>query len=199
MLPKINILLLFATAICFVPIAVAVDPEEEFPATIKGGDGLYKADVYPKAGKNRLAVDTAFESDDDIGAPVFSNNLKSIFADVNIALSPSAYTTIYSYSGSGKFVSFIVDYDKDDVITRLKIDGNTVFDLSATDIDNIQIPNSATVDFMGTLGGPWWDGTAKKLGYIPPFPISYSTSVLIEAKETADVIVDKYIVTLTQE
>jgi uncharacterized protein (UPF0333 family) len=170
-----------------------------FPATITGGDEAVKADVYNTNGKNRLATDPNFTAIQNPGVPTFSNNLRSIYADVNIALNPSTYTTIYSYSGSGKFCSFIIDYDKVDVITRIVIDGDTIFDLSSASIDSIQIPNTATVTFMGTIGGPWYDVPSKKVGYKPAYPIVYSTSVLIEAKETADVVVDQYIVTLTQE
>lgn len=150
----------------------------------------------------RLAVDAKF-SGTTPGAtspcPTVTNKLRHEFSKVSQGLNTS-YTTVYTYSGSGAFMGFVLDFDDDDVVVKFSVDSETIFELEAEDIDDIQQDFGSDFGINGNAGGPLWDDDDDKMIYKPPCAISYSSEVKIEVKTTSGTSdLDKYLVTLTKE
>lgn len=84
------------------------------------------------------------------------------------------FETMYTYSGSGLFHGFMLDFDSLNIIVRLTIDGEEIFELQANN------------NFSGT---DEWCGLGIKASTdvvrfcATPYPIKYDTSVLIEAEK----------------
>jgi len=131
-------------------------------------------------------------------SPCFSNKLRHDIELTPIALT-SSFQTIFLETGKGKLVGFVLDFTQNNVTVKLTIDGNVIFDVLATDILDIQLGVGNTMRETG--GGPVWQNTDKKLGYIPLFPVAYDTDVKIEAKEESGpgVTFSRSIVNLTKE
>jgi hypothetical protein len=138
------------------------------------------------------------------GCPVFSFKLRHIFDDAGTALT-TTYATVYTYTGSGKLIGFVLENDATgsiDVVTKLTIDGSdVVFELENKDVSDIQYPEGPGFSGMrSSAGGPMYNFSDKKLFYMPECPIAYETSVKIEAKTTsgtADMV--RHFINLTKE
>lgn len=89
---------------------------------------------------------------------------------------PLLYATAYTYSGSGLFYGFYLDFNNKNVTTKLTIDGEQIFEL---DISNATVGDD---DWCG-LGVNGSDDVLKFCA--SPYPILYDTSVLIEVKRSS--------------
>ena len=135
------------------------------------------------------------------GAPCFSDKYRTLFDGASLTLTTS-YQTRYTYSGSGKFVGFILAFSGSDLVVKLSIDSNVIFEINGGDLGDVQLGNPASSgpNSQPTAGGPSWDTTGKKMSFVPTFPIAYDTEVKIEIKRIGNNIdVNRSIVTLTKE
>lgn len=139
---------------------------------------------------NRLRVTNAVASDAP-GAPVFTKKYRVAYDGTDVSLT-TTLTNIFTYTGSGKFVSFVMSTDKSTVLITLKIDSDAVF-------TDLPVSGIATLDIKGTLReGADASGDGKK--FIFARVIEYGTDIVIDAKTssgTAKVL--DHVVELTKE
>lgn len=166
--------------------------------SIEGGtDGTTIGNV----GDRLKVTDDGGSSSGTPGAPCFSDKYRSLFDGASLALTTS-YQTRYTYSGSGKFVGFILAFSGSDLVVKLSIDSEVIFEVNGEDLSDVQIgtPLGSGPNSQPTAGGPSWDTTSKKMSFVPTFPIAYDTEVKIEIKRIGNNIdVNRSIVTLTKE
>ena len=103
----------------------------------------------------------------------YSSKLCYLPDSTNVALTGS-FVSQYSYSGSGKLVGFSMTFDHKDVECKLLVDGDTVFSVSAYDVEN----NGGKFSTMGLD----WEPNKKTISFYPNFPICFDTSLAIQAK-----------------
>lgn len=89
------------------------------------------------------------------------------------------YSTIYSYSGTGKFWGFYLDTSQDETKVRLTIDSQVIFaDITVKQLRDANM--EMTPD--GWFNGDFLKSSAgRAFVFTLPFPITYSSTVLIEA------------------
>jgi len=138
-------------------------------------------------------VSVAFDPADLAGCPVFSKKLRTEFDDTDVTLD-GTYKTLFTYSGSGKLVGFVLSFDGTTPQVRLKVDGDTIYDIEMQDILDAQFDTNGLI---GTGGGPVVFG--NQLVYRPVCPIAYATTVLIEATDSTGKKLLRNIITLTKE
>ena len=153
--------------------------------------------------KTRLMVDAKVDAaaGDGGGCPVFSKKYRSLFDGATLVLSV-AYQTRYIYSGSGKFVGFVIHFSGSDVVVKLSIDSEVIFELNGEDVNDMQIGNPASIgpNAQPTAGGPSWETTGKRIAFSPACPIAYATEVKIEVKRIGNNIdINRSMVALTKE
>lgn len=138
---------------------------------------------------NRLKVDALVNQQAD-GAPgcaVISKKLRIERDGSDITLNTSTYTSIYSYSGSGKFFGAALDFNSNKIQIKLTIDASDViFDL-----------DFQTIEDMGRFGGGDDKGSSRdlckffrigasdRIEFCPPCALEYTSEVKIEAKATS--------------
>lgn len=138
---------------------------------------------------DRLKVDAAFTA----GSITFPSidpsqyRFEEMSKTRDTALSTS-FETLYSYSGSGFLESFTVNFDNDsEVRVKLTVDGNNLFLLSGTDLYLKDLKDNNVYDVKDVSNATTVAGFGlhdNALRFEPRYPISFSTSVLIEARTT---------------
>ena len=140
---------------------------------------------------DRLKVTNQGESP---GIHVSSQKLRVIF-EMNDTTVPTAYTTMYSYSGSGLFYAMYLDFNHHSVETKLTIDGTEVIlEIVLEDLEKIFGASIEDSCGIGITNG-------DRLKFCPPAPIPYESQVLIESRRTTspDRNLNRLLVTLTKE
>jgi len=152
----------------------------------------------------RLAVDSkaVVSPSDAPGCPVLSNKVRVDWSGTEISLNPSTqpYTTLYSYNGSGKLGSVVVDFDSDNVYCRLTIDGEEIFDIDCAILD--EIFDGSKDDPSFPFGWLKWNRAENVICFCPPCPVAYSSSILVEARansNTSSRDMERYLISLTKE
>lgn len=134
---------------------------------------------------NKRCLDTHICNVDEIngnnggGVPCYSSKKTYDTDDSSVALTGS-FVDQYSYTGTGKFIGFVMEFDHKDVEVKLLIDSDTVFEIAPDDISTHQ-GNTTADENLGII----WEPNKKILTYYPRFPICFSTDVKIQARETA--------------
>ena len=132
------------------------------------------------------------------GVAVYSNKYRFDKASPDLTLTPT-YQTVFSYTGTGKFISTLIDFDKPGADIRLTIDTtNVIFELNADFLNSIQPSTGSKGDASGGIG---WDSTKDILVFEPGFPILYTVGYLIEARKLSGPTtkVSNWLVTSTKE
>ena len=163
---------------------------------IKGSGGTLIGNVG-----DALKVTSSPDPSDTPGCTTFSKKLRTDFSDSNITMGVS-YSTIYSYSGSGKLSGFTLDFNSDDVRVKLTIDSTeVVFELVLSDIEDIQLSTGDEGTDYGICNGVLVVGSGSKIQFCPPCPIKYGSQVLIEGQrsDSDDHTMNRSIVVLTKE
>lgn len=136
----------------------------------------FAADVVQRPDtKKALCVDVPKSS-----LPAYSNDYKIEFSETVLALTTN-YQARYSYSGSGRFIGFVLDMDANTTIQyRLVIDGKVVF----TDLPHELVTalwgapaNGQRFFVVGTT-------VLNNFDFQPDLPIEFSTSVSLEIRRT---------------
>lgn len=131
------------------------------------------------------------------GIPVFSSKLRYEKDTTGLTLTTS-YQTAFTYSGSGKLVGMILDFDKTNIQVKVTLDSTEViFECTSNEIDDVQ--SSGARKGAGIVGLAW-DTSGSKYVFEPPYPIVYDSAVLIEAKQVSgNGNLSRSIVILTKE
>lgn len=90
----------------------------------------------------------------------------------------NGYTSIYSYSGSGKLYSFKFQFNSKDVEIRLTIDEIAIFEIPCDLLEEL-FHND---DMMSSLSFLKWDKAKDTITFEPKDPMSFGTSILVEAR-----------------
>jgi hypothetical protein len=130
-----------------------------------------------------------------IGGPITTSSKFTVeYNNGNTAVTGAAYTTFYSYSGSGLFWGFRVNTDQDGGQIQLTIDGNIIF--TGITSKNISDSGGASVNFeyLSRAG-------AGSFYFFAPYPIDYTTSVVLAAKRdnNGNLSVQQRIIYITKE
>lgn len=153
---------------------------------IRGGtDGSLIGNI-----SDRLKVQSLGSS----GPVTTSSKFTVDFNNGNTAVTGAAYTTFYSYSGSGLFWGFRVNMDQDGGQIQLTIDGNIIF----TNITSKNISDSGgsnvNFEYLSRAG-------AGTFYFFSPYPIEYTSSVVLAAKRdnNGNLSVQQRIIYITKE
>jgi len=111
--------------------------------------------------------------------PCYSSK-KTFDSDASTVALTGSFVDQYSYTGTGKFIGFVMAFDHKDVEVKLLVDGDTVFQFTAADIETHQ-GNTLVDENLGIN----WEPNKKIITYYPRFPICFETDVKIQARETA--------------
>lgn len=135
--------------------------------------------------------------------PTFSKKYRVELSETDVTMG-SSYSTIYSYSGSGKFIGMVIEFNDEDVIVKVTIDSETIFELDIEDLNNFNFFGGGDDDDGGSVRSHCGlDGANKDkaLHWCPPCPIQYDTEVKIEGKRNggSNKTMRRRIVTLTKE
>jgi len=134
----------------------------------------------------RLQVNDKKKSNQAPGGGVFSNKYRSEFDEPSPSLAlTTSYQTIFDYSGSGKFIGFVATFSNSTIVIKFSIDSTEIFELEASQVNDAQFnnPTSTGPASQTTTGGPIWDSTSRRFGFMPNLPIEYLMNVKIEAKK----------------
>lgn len=125
--------------------------------------------------------------------------------DVDLNNSGESFTTVYSYSGSGKLFCGMFEFNSDRIQFKLTIDSEVIFDLDLEDVEDF-FPSSGDSSGGNTGAGStcWvsWNASKNTFKFMPTFPIEYSTQVLFEARANSSSNsreYERYMVELTKE
>lgn len=106
----------------------------------------------------------------------YSPKLTYDIDDTTTSLTGS-FSDVYSYTGTGRVAGFLVQYSSKSIETKVLVDGNTLLQISADDIDQSQ----SNSDCIGLS----WEPNKKVLKFYPRFPVYFNTDFKIQAKETS--------------
>ncbi len=157
-------------------------------------------DTVDDGSKTRLLVrdDNTGNATDAPGCPVTTTKLRYDFDDTGVTIS-TTFVTLFTYSGSGKFFGIVLDFNSDQVEVKCTIDSEVIFNLTAAQLKDIQIP-AAAGQSQG-IGGLEWENAGSRLRFTPPCAIKFGTDVKFEGKRTgaSDKTLDRVMATLTKE
>jgi len=129
------------------------------------------------------------------GCSVTSSKLRIEFDDTVIVL-PTAFVTLFNYTGSGKFFAACLAFDSTSVNIKLTIDGTEViFNLTLDDIKDHESGKK------GTTVGVFTEDTRMLTMDFNGCPLIFTTSVKIEGSKVdgGDKEMSRKMVSLTKE
>lgn len=134
------------------------------------------------------------------GSPVLSNNYKIDWSNIKVDLpnSSAPYVELYSYAGEGKFISFSMNFNSDNVYVRLVIDNSIIFDIDCDFLESL-FHNNEHTNSNRDLN---WDRSKNTLSFRPNFPIKYTTSISIQSRSNSSSMsrdMKYYLVNLSKE
>lgn len=115
------------------------------------------------------------------GTTTVPSTINSELTNNNVTLNKSidGYTSLYSYTGTGHLYAFKIKFNSANVITNLTIDGNILFEIDCSDLEELFQTDSNNVSTNAFLK---WDKFTQVLTYEPLHPIKIDVSVLFQAK-----------------
>lgn len=143
------------------------DTKKAKVATVNGDDCLYVRESRDPADGSYTPSSMVISKK----TRVDWNNTKII---VNGSLDP--YTTLHTYSGSGKYFGFSAQFDNDNIMLKLVIDSDTIFDV------DMKVFKDMFKAGDGNDFGFFKFNNNKMLTFKPLYPIPYSTSVTLSAR-----------------
>jgi hypothetical protein len=145
---------------------------------VKGDDGTVSGVKIGVEG-DRLKMNTTLTKS--------ANNLdcadnKLIFewsdTEIAIAASGSPRTSIYSYSGTGKFCGFTIKFNSRRTVSALVIDGVEILNISSNSLNTL----GSNHLIAGSI-----QYTTEAITFTPPVPICFDTSISLEASADSNV------------
>jgi len=156
------------------------------------------------AAKTRMLVANEIEAIQAPGASSFTKKYRSDFDEPSPALVLTAsFQEIFSYTGTGKFIGFVATFSNTNPQIKLTIDSEINFNMKASEINDAQFANPTVAGPTSQMssGGPIWDATGRRIGFMSTFSIEFKVDVKIEALKVGAPPVNyiRSIVNLTKE
>lgn len=129
----------------------------------------------------RRALHVKIKNETAVISNSFSRRVKAevTFTDITID-SVLTYNNLYSYSGSGFLIGFNIEFSGTNIIPRLVIDGETVFDgVSIASLNSLLVTLNS-IDRR--QAGHGLVTVSSDLDWSLKYPIRFNSSVLISAK-----------------
>lgn len=150
---------------------------------------------------DRLKVDASISAITSAVAASYSSKTRVIIQTDNINIATGGgYTTIYTYSGSGFLIGFNLEFNNTDVVVRLRVDGEIIFDGTSINALNGFIVSANSTDRRQSGSGIVT--SSATLDWSLKLPIKYSSSVVIDASTGGGLFTrqfDQGIIYLTKE
>lgn len=147
--------------------------------------GNTKVDLNTYTATSRLKVDAEIPSEGTPGVAVKTKKFRILFDDTGITV-PTAYATLYSYTGSGKFFGGTFDFNSSNVIVKLEIDSELIFELDLNDVDDMQsfMADEDSLGFQNTCFVSLTSGNRFNIDFCK-CPIKYETDIVVSAKKAS--------------
>lgn len=154
-------------------------------SNIKGDDGSNDGVKIGAVG-DRLKVDAVATGQAANQIECIDNSYELISSAVKVDLprANEARATIYSYTGSGKFLGFTTRFNSDRVDLSIIFDGVRVFELNLDDVESAN-PNpddNAVGGNFNFASSFFYENSRNIFTFNPRLPICFETSVTIEAR-----------------
>lgn len=145
----------------------------------------------------RRSVDTSFTVLGGQLVPTITNKFRVRYS-TSSATAGSAYTTIFTRSGTGLFFGFQCDFNNANVRLRCTIDSGQIFEITVADVKLFQFNDTSTTRMQ--MGG-FWATVGNTVDFSSKFPIPYTTSITIEMQrsDATNHTLNQYIVFLTED
>jgi hypothetical protein len=124
----------------------------------------------------------------------YDSKYRLVFSATTINLSGAAYQSMYSYTGSGKLISFAINSSSDDLQLQVLINGVVIFqDITAKIINDLGIRAVYNLPLNGTGAGSFH--------FVPDYPIQFTSSMEIKARRITGgaMSISRYLIAMTQE
>lgn len=146
---------------------------------------------------SRLMVDANFSVLGGQLVPTITNKLRIRYSTAS-AVAGSAYSTVYTRSGTGLFFGFQADFNSANVRLRLTIDSGQIFEITLVDVKAFQFNDTSTTRMQ--MGG-FWTTVGNTLDFSTKYAIPYTSSVLIEMQRSdgTNHTMNQYMVFLTED
>jgi hypothetical protein len=170
------------------------------PRQVASPDNTKLVDVIQDtAGVDRLAVDSVVSfGGSSAPVPCLPTTYRVDWSDTNINFSGASWQQWYSYTGSGVFLGFHADTDKNEAEFRILIDGQEIFEGIAVEfIKDIEFKK----DFTFFQNGNLFSSENEDLDFSPRYPICFASGVQIFARKQGggSMKIKRYLVHLTKE
>lgn len=145
----------------------------------------------------RLRVDANFSVLGGQLVPTITNKLRVRYSTTSATVG-SAYSTIYTRSGTGLFFGFQADFNSANVRLRLTIDSGQIFEITVADLKLFQFNDTTTTRMQ--MGG-FWATVGNTVDFSVKYAIPYTSSVLLEMQRSDGVNhqMSQYMVILTED
>ncbi len=138
------------------------------------------------------------------GCPTLSSKYRIDWSETkqDLPKSTSSYLEVYSYTGSGKFISAFLNFNSENVYVKITIDGEELFEM---DMDALHdaFPTGGEDGLSSAMPcGIRWDRQRDVFYFCPSCPIVYTSSVSIECRANTPVKsrdLTSYFIQLTKE
>lgn len=129
---------------------------------------------------NRLLVDAQISALTSAISPSLSSKTRvvTITNSVNIPAG-GGYTSVFSYTGSGVLVGFNVEFNNTDIVLRLRVDGEVIFDGTSISTYNSLLVTANSTD-RRQMGSGIVTSSAT-IDWSLRLPLRYASSVVIDA------------------
>lgn len=129
--------------------------------------------------------------------PTITNKFKVVSNVSNITV-PSAFTTLFTYSGTGLFFGFQAAFNNANINIRLTVDSSVVFNILLNDIKQFQFNDTGATRMQ--LGG-FFTTVGNALDFSSKFAIPFSSIVTLDVQRSdgTDHTNNNWIVFLTED
>lgn len=129
--------------------------------------------------------------------PTITNKLRVEYSTSSSTVG-SAYSTLYTRTGTGLFFGFQADFNSANVRLRLTIDSGVIFTITVADLKLFQFNDTTTTR---TQMGGFWTTIGNTVDFSSRFAIPYSSSILIEMQrsDATNHTNNNYMVILTED
>ena len=174
------------------------------------GDSIlidFKADLSASEQSELLSLVQAHTGESESTSTTIDNNVNKYLkieasnTEIRLPALWEDYQTLYQYSGIGKLIGFTMDFDSDNILIKLTIDGEEVFNLDLDVIESMVYSNDDE-KYTRMLGYLGWSKSQNTISFYPQSPIIYTSEIKIEAKANYNNYkrdMQSYLIQLTKE
>ena len=133
-----------------------------------GGDELHAADVIEEFGQYKLRIK---------GEAEISSALNIFSSSAIVSLADNVETTLVN-SGPGTVSGLVLRFSKDDVLIKLVIDGNTIFEINTQSLkDVVDWDNAAQPNTYVSV-----NSNRRTFYFTPNFPVKANISIVLSVQ-----------------